>query len=145
MKKIKNILYIGLVVLISSSLFSCQEEDQEFGDIIAPTNLVINFEIVGQDSVNPNGDGTGIVNFTASADDAISYRFNFGDNTGNISAPSGSNMHRFNQAGTNTYVVILVATGRGGVSSSTSVTLDVFSDFNPLEIKNFLTGGASCS
>jgi hypothetical protein len=140
MKNIKNILYIGLVVLIFSSLFSCQKEDQEFGAIITPTNLVINFEVVGQDSANPNGDGTGTVNFTAAADDAISYRFNYGDNTGNIVAPAGENSHRFNQAGTNSFVVTLVATGRGGVSSSTSVTLDVFSDFNPIEIKNFLTG-----
>ena len=145
MKNIKKILYIGLVGLIFSSLFSCQKEDQEFGAITTPTNLVINFEIVGQDSVNPNGDGTGVVNFTATADDAIAYRFNFGDNTGNIVASAGSNTHRFNQAGTNSYVVTLVATGRGGVSSSTSITIDVFSDFNPLEIKNFLTGGVSSS
>jgi hypothetical protein len=145
MKNMKNILYIGLVALIFSSLFSCQEEDQEFGEIITPTNLVINFEVVGQDSANPNGDGTGVVIFTAIADNAISYRFNFGDNTGNIVAPAGSNTHRFNQAGTNTFVVTLVATGRGGVSSSTSVSLDVFSDFNPIEIKNFLTGGVSSS
>ncbi len=145
MKKIKNILYIGLVGLIFSSLFSCQKEDQEFGAIITPTNLVINFEVVGQDSLNPNGDGTGTVNFTATADDAIAYRFNFGDNTGSIVAPAGENTHRFNQAGTNTYVVTLIATGRGGVSSSTSVTLDVFSNFNPIEIKNFLTGGAVSS
>ena len=145
MKNIKNILNIGLAILIASSLFSCQKEDQEFGAIITPTNLVINLTVVGQDSANPNGDGSGIVNFTASADNAISYRFNFGDNTGNILAPSGANTHRFNQAGTNSYVVTLIATGRGGVSSSMSITLDVFSDFNPIEIKNFLTGGALSS
>jgi hypothetical protein len=145
MKKIKNILYIGLVGLIFSSLISCQQEDQEFGTIITPTNLVINFEVVGQDSANPNGDGSGTVNFTATADGALAYRFNFGDNTGSIVAPGGENTHRFNQAGTNAFVVTLIATGRGGVSSSTSITLEVFSNFNPIEIKNFLTGGAASS
>tara|TARA_B110000503_G_scaffold117144_1_gene176843 strand:- start:3273 stop:4952 length:1680 start_codon:yes stop_codon:yes gene_type:complete len=142
MKNITNILYISLAVLVFSSVLSCQKEDQEFGAIVTPTNLAINFEIVGQDSANPNGDGTGSVNFTATADNAIAYRFNFGDNTGNIVAPSGMSAHRFNQAGTNSYIVTLIATGRGGVSSSTSVTIEVFSDFNPIDIKNFLSGGA---
>ena len=58
MKNIKNILQIGLSVLIFFSLNSCQTEDQVFGDIITPSNLVINFEVVGQDSANPNGNGT---------------------------------------------------------------------------------------
>ena len=87
MKNITNILYISLAVLVFSSVLSCQKEDQEFGAIVTPTNLAINFEIVGQDSANPNGDGTGSVNFTATADNAIAYRFNFGDNTGHIVAP----------------------------------------------------------
>lgn len=145
MKNIKNILYIGLLALIFFGVSSCQQDDQEFGEIVAPTNLAISFEVAGQDSLNPNGDGSGIVNFSATADNAISYRFNFGDNTGNIVAPAGQNTHRFNEAGTNSYVVTLIATGRGGVSSSTSVSLDVFSDFNPIEIKNLLTGGVSSS
>ena len=80
MKNIKNILYIGLLALIFFGVSSCQQDDQEFGEIVAPTNLAISFEVAGQDSLNPNGDGSGIVNFSATADNAISYRFNFGDN-----------------------------------------------------------------
>ena len=134
-----------LSILIGISLWSCQEEDQEFGDIIAPSNLVINIEVIGQNSANPNGDGTGIVNFIATADNALSYRFNFGDGTGDITAPGGANSHRFTQDGLNTYVVTLIASGAGGVSSSTTIEVSVFSDFNPIEIKNLLTGGASSS
>ena len=145
MKSLKNIKQICVLAFVFFTFNSCQEEDQVFGDIITPTNLVINFEVVGQDSANPNGDGSGLVNFTASADNAIAYRFNFGDNTGNIVAPSGVNAHRFNQAGLNTYIVTLIASGRGGVSSSTTVPIDVFSNFNPIDIKNNLTGGASGS
>ena len=145
MKQIKNITQLCLLILVGFSISSCQEEDQVFGEIITPVNLTINFEIVGQDSANPNGDGSGLVNFTATADNAISYRFNFGDNTGDILAPGGANTHRFNQAGLNTYVVTLIASGKGGISSSISQTVEVFSDFNPIEIKNLITGGPSSS
>ncbi len=44
----------------------------------------------GQDADNPFGDGSGLVNFVGSADDAIAYRFNFGDGSDIISAPSGA-------------------------------------------------------
>ena len=56
-------------------LTSCQEEDLTFGDVTAPTNLQITAEIVGADSSNPNGDGSGVVNFVATADNAISYQY----------------------------------------------------------------------
>jgi hypothetical protein len=38
--------------------------------------------------LNPNGDGSGKVKFTATADDAISYKFVFPDGTSS-NAPSG--------------------------------------------------------
>jgi hypothetical protein len=145
MKRVKNIVRILLSCLFLIFLSSCQEEDQVFGEIIAPSNLTIDFEIIGLDAVNPNGDGSGLVNFTATADNAIAYRFNFGDNTGDFVAPGGANTHRFNQVGLNTYVVTLIATGQGGVSSSISIEIDVYSNFNPIEIKNMLTGGLSNS
>lgn len=145
MKNMKHIVYIALSVVLFVNLSSCQEEDQEFGEIIAPSNLTIEFDLVGQDSANPNGDGSGLVNFIASAENAIAYRFNFGDNTGEILASGGVNSHRFNQAGLNTYNVTLIASGKGGISSSRTIAIEVFSDFNPIEIKNNLTGGLSSS
>ena len=139
----KKILKISFSVLMMMLLYTCQDEDQEFGDVVAPTNLELTFEIVGQDAANPYGDGSGFVNFTASASKAITYRYDFGDGTGNILAPSGEKMHRFTQNGLNNYVVTVIASGTGGLTTSKSITLDVFSAFNPIEIKNKLTGGAS--
>ena len=70
MNKIKYLL-----VVFSILIFSCESEDYELGDIIAPTNLVITADIIGADSENPYGDGSGQVNFTATADGGITYHF----------------------------------------------------------------------
>ena len=145
MKNIKHQLKYCISILILIGLISCQEEDQEFGDIIAPSNIVLDYEIVGQDSSNLNGDGSGLVNFFASAENAITFQYNFGDGTQNVVSSSGSNEHRFTQNGINNYVVTVIASGRGGISSSKTINVEVKSDFNPIEIKNLLTGGASNS
>jgi beta-glucanase (GH16 family) len=132
----KNLLAMFSIILI----FGCQEVDQEFGDVIAPSNLTLDYEIVGVDADNPNGDGSGMVNFYASADNAITFRYNFGDNTAVKVAPSGDIAHGFFEPGLNSYVVTVIASGTGGVTTSTSITIDVFSAFNDVEAKSFLTG-----
>ena len=100
----------------------------------------MNFEILGQDTENPNGDGSGIVNFTATADDALTYIYSYGDGTDNVSAPNGTSTHRFTQLGLNAYDVTVIASGTGGATSSFVVTVEVFSAFDDLEAKSFLTG-----
>jgi beta-glucanase (GH16 family) len=138
MKTFKKI--IGLFILSISLFTSCQDEDQEFGALKAPTNITLNYEILGQDADNPNGDGSGIVNFSATADDAITYIFSFGDNTDNASAPSGNSSHRFTRTGLSSYNVTVTASGLGGVSSSKSINIEVFSAFDDIEAKSFLSG-----
>ena len=119
---------------------SCQDEDQEFGALKAPSNITLNYEIFGQDADNPNGDGSGIVNFSATADDAITYIYSFGDNTDNASAPSGNSSHRFTRTGLSSYNVTVTASGLGGVTSSKSINIEVFSAFDDIEAKSFLSG-----
>ena len=138
----KTILPIFALLLIMAG---CQDDDQQFGDIIVPSNLTLSFEIVGQDVDNPNGDGSGLVNFTATADDALTYRYDFGDGTEGDVAPSGDITHRFNLTGDNSYTVTVIASGTGGVPTSTSVTLIVNSAFNDQEAKDLLSGGTGSS
>ena len=138
MKTFKKI--IGLFILSISLFTSCQDEDQEFGDLKAPTNITLNYEVLGQDADNPNGDGSGIVNFSATADDAITYIYSFGDNTDNASAPSGNSSHRFTRTGLSSYNVTVTASGLGGVTSSKSINIEVFSAFDDIEAKSFLSG-----
>lgn len=122
-------------------LGSCEQEDYSFGDIVPPSNLTVEAEIQGAD-VDPEGDGSGIVSFTAEANNAITYKFVFSDGTEQV-APSGSLEKRFTQVGVNTYEVTVLASGRAGVSTSTTIEVTVRSDFDDNEAVQLLTGGSS--
>ena len=139
MKNIKNIY----IVLFSMTIafFGCQEKEYEFGDIIAPSSIVINAEIIGQDVNDPdlaNGDGSGIVNFTVSADNASSYVYYF--NGVASASPSGIFSKRFSKVGTNIYTVVVKANGTAGVSTTKSMDIEVYSSFTDIEAENFLSG-----
>ncbi|GAA0872345.1 hypothetical protein GCM10009117_14920 [Gangjinia marincola] len=137
MKKI-----VFLLGVISLFLVSCQEEDQEFGDVVAPTNLELSFEIEGEDADNPFGDGSGFVTFNLNADNAVSYRFSFtGNTTEVVSAPEGVLTYRFTEPGINTYNVTAIAAGTGGAVSSQTISIEVFSAFEDQEALNILSGG----
>jgi beta-glucanase (GH16 family) len=136
MKKFKNIYIILFSMLIA--FYGCQENEYEFGDIAAPTAILITAEIVGQDDANPFGDGTGSVNFTVSANNASSYVFFF-DGIAQAS-PSGIYTKRFSKVGVNSYTVVVKANGTGGVSTTKSMEVEVFSSFSDVEAENFLTG-----
>ncbi|WP_111708547.1 glycoside hydrolase family 16 protein [Lutibacter citreus] len=139
MKNIKY--YIGLFLTLTLVFIGCQEDDATVGDIIAPTNVTISAEIVGVDADNPYGDGSGIVNFTSTADSEITYQFNFGDGKSDL-APTGSIEHRFTVTGINSYTVVVNAVGTGGVLSSTSMNVEVFSSFSDLDAVDMLAGKA---
>ena len=138
MKKIKNIYIILFSVL--TAFFGCQEKEYEFGDVITPSNIVITANIAGVDTNNPYGDGTGFVDFTVTADNALSYKFNYGDGTEIESVPSGIVTKRFSITDINTYTVIVTAIGTGGVTSTTSVDLTVYSSFEDTEAVALLAG-----
>lgn len=129
MKNIKN-LYIVLFSLMAIT-YGCQENDYSFGDIITPSNIQITAEIVGADANNPNGDGSGVVNFTTTADNAVSYKYVF-DGVETVSL-SGKNTISFSTIGLNTYTVTVVASGTAGVSSSKTIQVDVLSTYSPPE------------
>ncbi|WP_421918623.1 family 16 glycosylhydrolase [Marinifilum sp.] len=141
---LKYYKYISVILISVLTLFTaCQEDDYELGTIEVPTNLEISFEIVGVDAENPFGDGTGFVNFTATANNEINYTYAFGDGTGKEVSADGNITHRFSLPGTNTYTVTVLAVGTGGVTSSKSVQVEVFSSFSDEEAVAFLTGGSS--
>ncbi|MDO9580979.1 MAG: hypothetical protein Q7J06_10520, partial [Bacteroidales bacterium] len=71
----KNIKYILTFLSLALVLGSCEKENYEFGDLVTPTNMVVTTEIVGVDATHPNGDGSGVVHFNVTADNALTYRF----------------------------------------------------------------------
>lgn len=142
MKKInRNILIVlfGLLFI----MHSCQQDNYELGDIVVPSNLDLTFELVGVDAENLYGDGSGVVNFTATADNEITYNFDFGDGRDTQVDPDGVISHQFTKTDTNTYNVTVYAIGTGGVTSSKTVQVTVYSSFTDDEAVEFLTGGTS--
>ncbi|PQJ81536.1 glucan endo-1,3-beta-D-glucosidase [Polaribacter glomeratus] len=133
-KYIKAFFFLITIVFIG-----CQENDYTFGQIIAPSNIQITAEIVGADASNPNGDGSGVVNFTATADNAVSYKYVFSGSE--TVALSGKTTISFSTLGLNKYTVTVVASGIAGVSSSKAVQVDVLSTYSaPVELKSKLYG-----
>lgn len=129
MKNLKYAIYsLATIFLVATG---CQDEDQEFGDILAPTNIQVNIDKQGADAANPNGDGSGRVNFTASADNATSFHYIIQDIT--KLAQGGRVTHDFTLLGENTYTITIIAFGTGGSATTMSIDVDVLSLYAPPE------------
>jgi hypothetical protein len=144
MQKNINSLLFAFLMLVTIS--GCSEKEYTMGDLTAPTDLVINTEIVGQDATHPNGDGSGDVKITVSAKNAISYKVDFdaNDAVDLVYLPNGTVTRKYTKLGLNTYRITAVAYGKGGTSSSISKEIQVQSNFtvDPTIVAD-LTGGSS--
>ena len=74
MKKI-NLLLKTIFAFTVLTFVGCEKEEYKLGEIKAPSAISISAEIVGADADNPNGDGTGVVHFTATGSDVITWKF----------------------------------------------------------------------
>lgn len=137
-KLIINIVSVFTLLL----MVNCQEDNFTFGSIDTPTNLDVKYEIVGKTTLAPNGDGSGKIKFISTADNAISYKYVFSDGT-TENAPSGILEKRFSKPGINTYNVTVLATGKGGITTNSTLEITVFSSFKDDEAVQFLTAGSS--
>lgn len=135
----KNIKYIIGLFLTLLFLVSCEEENYEFGSLTAPSDISVSYEIVGKNTANPYGDGTGVVKFTATAKNVLTYKYVVDANE-NITSTGKATLN-FTKTGIHKYIVTVLAYGPGGVSSSKSIEIEVFSAFEDLEAEKFLTGG----
>ncbi|MAN26192.1 MULTISPECIES: glycoside hydrolase family 16 protein [Mesonia] len=140
MKKIYNSTILMLCIL-ATCFYGCEEE-YEFGDVEAPSNLTLEATVLNTSEEFPYGDGSGEVMFNAQADNAITYEYFYGDNTSEI-VSDGKVTYGFKSTGVHDYIVTVIAKGPGGSSTSKTTTVTVFSAFEDLETQNYLTGGAS--
>ncbi|HRD59038.1 MAG TPA: PKD domain-containing protein [Ferruginibacter sp.] len=141
---LKNIKLNAFLMLVAVALLAgCKKEEYSFGDIKTPTNLAIEAVIEGVDAGNPNGNGTGNVAITASSENAITYKINFGDND-SLMTSSGNITHKYRTPGINTYTITVNAIGTAGVISTITKTVTVFVLFNiPNDILQALCNGSS--
>ena len=112
---------IGLNYLL---LLSCTSSNSDEPMVSAkPSNLVVTPTIAGATVLNPNGDGSGVVNFAVSAKNATSYRISLG-NGETKDVINGNLTYAYSTSGTNTYVIYISAyNGSQFVSTSLSVTV----------------------
>ncbi len=137
MKKIIFQIATTFLILVMAG---CQKDNLDFGDVNAPSNLQISANIVGKTASDPFGDGSGKVNFIAKANNAISYKYIFSDAT-TENVPGGVFQKRFSKTGVFKYTVTIVASGKGGVSVSKIIEVEVLSTFTDAEAVQYLTGG----
>jgi beta-glucanase (GH16 family) len=118
-----TLLFISIVLLM---LWSCSSDssDDSSGDN-SVSNLTVTINIIGADTSNPNGDGTGVVNVSATADNAVNFGFKFGSATEQQNT-SGNIQQIFTDEGTNTYILTVKAYGNGGESISKVETFAVY-------------------
>ena len=137
----KTIKHLSVITLYIFFLFACEKDDYDFGNIVSPTNLIVTAELQGVDSDNLFGDGSGIVTFSATATDAITYRFI--TNGVESLAPSGIFTTTFTNVGTNSYDVVVIASGIAGETTQTNITVDVLYTFEPpADLVNSLISGS---
>mgnify|MGYP000849768073 CR=1 FL=1 len=140
MNKAYNIVNLIMLIAVLMGLGSCNKREYSFGEITSPTNLKLETSILGVNAENPDGDGSGEVEITASANDAIAYRIDYGDGSTEM-IQGGTFKHKFQTPGTNTYIVTLNAIGKAGVISTISKEIKVFVLFSiPTDILNAFTG-----
>lgn len=123
-------------VLLSAFSFACEEELQQVADITAPGNLQISAEV--------SQDGSGRVDFNASAADAMTYHFYFGvsDTEKPIVVPGGKTTFAYRASGV--YIVRVVAYGAGGIATNGSAEVEVAVTYEPpADLIQTLTNGSS--
>lgn len=125
LKKSKAIFMMYSFMLISI-LFSCGGSSNQNDNLtLTPSNLVVNTDIVGTSSSNPNGDGSGTVNFNISATNATSYKILLGDGE-TKEVTNGNFSYTYTTSGTNEFTIYVSAYNTGQfISTSTSITIYV--------------------
>ncbi len=99
----KNYKFLLIISIFSFLFFSCGESGSGSSDSVVstPTNLVINKAVIGSSTTMPNGDGTGVVNFTVSANNAKEYKMSVDGEI--LTSTTGNFTYTFKQSGTNNH------------------------------------------
>lgn len=114
MRHLKNSVVLLCMFFVLSS---CKKSSSNNG---ATTNVPGNLVVTG----TPSTDGSGNVVFTASADNAVSFSYDFG-NGGTATTATGSTTYKYTTSGTNTYTVTVTATSSSGGTAKKSIQVTV--------------------
>lgn len=119
--------FLGLPLFLIIFMVGCGGSSSD--DVVEEelSNLTLEATIVGVDASNPYGDGTGVVIFDFSANNANTYKLNFGD--GEVAETSSNTItHTYIGSGTTTYTVYISAyNGTKFISTSKTITVKISS------------------
>lgn len=94
-------------------------------EVIVPSNLELSVTVVNADDDNINGDGSGIIQCTASANDAVEYTFRFGTGT-EMTSSNGEVEYQYSEKGIKEQTVYVLAYSKTGHSISKNQKVTVF-------------------
>ena len=128
----KNIKYV-LIVLMAIGFTNCEPETYEFGALTSPSEITVVADVVGKTTANPNGDGTGVVNFTITGKNMLAAKVDFDadDAVDLVDAPNGKITKKYATNGTKTYQITIVVYGAGGVATTITKEVTVKVSFAP--------------
>jgi len=127
-RKINIFILVGMYTLL---LLSCGGDGGDEPNIpptptiITPSNLNLSITVVGANNGQPNGDGSGIIQCSASATDAVKYGFRFGTGS-EVESIIGNIDFTYTQKGINTYTVYVYAYSSTGHFISTSKVITIY-------------------
>ena len=125
----KLILYFLLAIIAACGGNKNEESDFVYTngekEKILPTELSLSVEVKGVDSKNPHGDGSGAVQLSAVAKNAIKYGYKFNDKSEEVST-DGTFTYTFKEEGTHDYKITVLAYSSTGDYIDFSKTITVF-------------------
>ena len=140
MNKMKFLVYTMMLLTFSSCSNYRASANGELNNS-KPSNLSIMANVVGTDSNNPNGDGSGKVNFIINATNATSYRVLINNEVLELSENTFT--YTFTKNGTYDYSIIVSAYNSAGFTSVTfSVKVYVYKELQLVWQDEFNQDGA---
>jgi len=132
-----------LFILFSGIIISCGgDSDPEIPKTLPVSNLVVTTEIVGETASNPEGDGSGVVNFSATADNASGFRLEY-DGLSQAMV-NGKLSLTFETPGIQVYDVKILAVGQSNGAVSKNVIIEVKREYEvPADLLSLLTNNGS--
>ena len=125
-----------MLLSLAAICYACQDEEPELGTFAPPSNVTLEADVTT--------DGSGVVTFRASAQNALTFHYFFGISDSEDPTVASSGEVTFSYPRTNTYIVRVVAFSAGGLSSTKVMEVFVEVDVTvPPELVDALTGGSS--
>ena len=123
-----------ILVSLLAVLISCNSDDLNIPNVVPATNLSVTSAV--------STDNSGTVTFTATADNATFYHFDFGDGTKGLTK-TGVITKMYDMVGDNSYAVTITAGAGATQTISETLQISVTLAFTDPETVTFLTNDSS--